>query len=74
MEILVKHWVLDSYSQLLGQSIFKELSYCIAQKFDGGNFDEWLAICLSFTYKPLSLNVSSLKHNQFVEVLLVKLL
>ena len=61
MEILVKHGVLDPYSQLLGQSIFKELSYCIVQKFDGGNFDKWLAICQSFPYKPLSLNVSPLK-------------
>ena len=48
VEILVKHWVLDPYSQLLGQSIFKELSYCIAQKFDSGNFDEWPAICQVF--------------------------
>ena len=24
---------------------FKELSYCIAQKFDSGNLDEWPAIC-----------------------------
>ena len=30
------------------------------ENFD--QFDEWLAFCQSFPYKPLSLNVSPLKH------------
>ena len=37
----------------------------IAQKFDGGKFDEWLGICQSFPYKPLSLNEHTINSSKF---------
>ena len=37
-------------------------------------FDEWLAIRQSFTYKPYLLVFSSETHDQFVKIFPVKLL